>query len=61
MTMPWLIPSIACLLVALDCVRKALGVDPQTIFSVDFIWLWWFPAAQFALVGVVVFFKGARG
>ena len=40
--------KIACVIalgiVTADCALKALGAEPQSIFSEGNVWLWWFPA-----------------
>lgn len=39
---------LACVIVALDCAEKALGITPQRLFSADALWVWWLAAAMWA-------------
>jgi hypothetical protein len=49
-----LAPSVACFLVAWDCVEKAIGVEPQHIVAPSALWLWWMIAALWVLTGIGV-------
>lgn len=44
--------AVACLLVAWDCLGKALGTHPQSLFSADALWLWYVIAALWAWNGI---------
>lgn len=51
---------IACLIVAFDCARTAIGGQPQTIFGPEAVWLWWPIAAMWAASGFRILLEGAR-
>lgn len=36
-----LVGCIACASVAIDCAQKAVGAQPQQLFSTDALWVWW--------------------
>lgn len=40
---------LACIIVAIGCGLKAVGGEPQTLFSADHVWLWWVPAIYWGL------------
>jgi hypothetical protein len=44
----------ACIIVALDCVGKATGDVPQTLFASDNHALWWIPFGFWTLAGISV-------
>jgi len=46
--------------VGFDCVQRATGDMPQTIFSDDVLWLWWLSAIAWFLCGSVVLVRGAK-
>lgn len=52
------VAMIACLLVAVENVDRALGIQPQHLFTQSALWVWWLPATTFALSGL---FFGIRG
>lgn len=41
---------VASVIVAFDCARKAAGLEPQSLFANDAIWLWWIAAFLWAVV-----------
>jgi hypothetical protein len=45
--------SVACALVAVDCYEKAVGIQQQTLFSGEALWVWWIAAAIWAVVAVL--------
>ena len=48
---------IALTWVGLDCVEKAIGSEPQMIFSDGMTWLWWIPAAAWFATAYGMLFK----
>lgn len=36
------IGAIACAIIVLDCLGKAMGDGTDKVFSPNFIWVWWF-------------------
>lgn len=56
--MRW-IGVIACSIVALQCAQKAMGIEPQSMFAANSVWMWWFPAIWWSLGAVGLLFKNA--
>jgi hypothetical protein len=50
--------AAAFLIVASDCADKATGMQAQMLLSTEVLWLWWVPAAAFAVLAVSVLFRG---
>ena len=46
--------ALACGLVALNCVGKAIGAVPDNLFADGLQWIWWPVAATWVLWGVAV-------
>ena len=53
-----LVCAIACVLVAMSCVDKAISTDP-ILFAKEAMWLWHVIAALWAWHGIHVLFRGA--
>ena len=49
-------PTLACFIVAIDCVQYGLGRD-QTIFTGQFAWLWFIIAFVWTMGGVNNLFR----
>lgn len=51
-----LVGSLACVLVAIDCAERAMGLQGQVLFSPDALWIWWIVAACWVVnaIGVAV-------
>jgi hypothetical protein len=41
--------AVACIIVATDCGQKAMGAEPQSIFSQNATWLWWIVVFMWAI------------
>ena len=48
---------LACFLVCLDCIQKAIGNEPQSLLSTEFVWVWWFAAFGWALSAIGVMLR----
>lgn len=46
---------------ALTCLRRGIGAEPQTIFADGNAWLWFLPAFGWMVSGVVVALKYRDG
>lgn len=46
--------GLACWLVGFDCLEKAIGLQDQRPFVGDAVWLWWFAAAIWLVVGAAI-------
>ena len=53
-------PGMACWLVAIDCGRRAIGAEGQSIFMPGLEWLWWFSAVIFGAAGISTWFFGSE-
>lgn len=45
--------SLACIIVAIDSVLMATGLEPQTIFSPENVWMWWIPSVGWVVVAIL--------
>jgi hypothetical protein len=52
--------SIACLLVALDCADKALGVTADPIFTEEYLFVWWIVAAGWQVTSIGLLIEACR-
>jgi len=50
------LPSLAMLLVAVDCFEKATGQNEQVLFSEQGIWIWWIAGVGWILA-IFIFIK----
>lgn len=46
--------GIACLLVAFDCARYAVGAQHQDLITAGSLWVWWLPATCWLLNGITL-------
>jgi hypothetical protein len=50
--------SLAMACVAIDCGRFAVGLDPQTIFAPNLIWIWGIFAVVLAVGALEILLRG---
>lgn len=43
---------LACFLVAMECLERAVGASPQLLFQGHAIWLWWLPTVFWAVLAI---------